>query len=260
MSTDARQADRVQSVRNAWVNALRSEVLHERSIDLARIANVGQWIASYADADGSNAYPTQETLAILAGCTDETVSRAIKVLVAVGMLAKKRRPNTSTTYQLLMPVRRPDWAAHMHLFTETRQRRAYAARKAKAAAALDPEPVRGRGPDTVHSGVPEPVRGGVPGGSDTVRRRGRTPSVDGFRTPSVAGGTSTPPTSGRYPLPDQDTADLSPQPQVRAGTRGENDHSAPTNPPSNTAPPQPVDALAEFRRAREKIRGRRDTA
>jgi hypothetical protein len=57
--TELSDSDRVQSVRNAWTNALRAEVLRVgRTIpEVARVAAVGMWIATYTDADGSNAFP-----------------------------------------------------------------------------------------------------------------------------------------------------------------------------------------------------------
>lgn len=242
MTTDGPDK-RVQSVRNAWINALRDETLRVCNKEQARVAHVGQMIATYADADGSNAFPGQDTIAVLVGGTDEAVARAIKVLVAVGMLSKKRRPNAPAIYQLLMPVQRPDWTKHMHLYTESRQKRAHTAKKIRDAEERtgkpkeNPEPVRGRVPEPVHGGVPEPVHGGVFGtrpwtGSDDsepVHGRPRNPSTDAFRNPSMAGGTSTP-TSGRDPLPHQTVPELPHQPQVRAGARGENDQVSPAAP------------------------------
>ncbi|GAA2838212.1 hypothetical protein GCM10010505_71800 [Kitasatospora aburaviensis] len=236
MATDRPAEQRVQSVRNAWINALRNETLRVANRDQARVAQVGHWIATYADADGGNAWPSRETLAVLCGCTTETVTRAVAVLVAVGILAKRRRPNAPQTYQLLMPTgQRLDWAAHMPLFTETRQKRAHKAKKARemeavlSAGTASTDAVRTASTDC----VPDSVRGGVSGQrpwtpsevSDSVHGRPRTASVDAVRTASVAGGTSTP-TSGRDPHNDPDMADDQPQPQVRAGARPENDQSA----------------------------------
>jgi hypothetical protein len=194
LSTD----DRVQSARNAWVNALRAEVLRvgRRIPEVARVATVGMWIASYADADGSNTFPGRDTLAALSGCSEETVTNAVKVLMGVGLLTRRRRPNASSMYQLLMPLGGGlDWAPHMHHMTDTRQRRAYAKKKeqeiakalAERTASTDAvenpgddgaDSVHRRGPDSVRSGTgpgqrpwtpPESVRGRGP---DSVRSGG----------------------------------------------------------------------------------------
>jgi hypothetical protein len=231
--------DRVQTVRNAWTNALRAEVLRVgRTIpEVARVANVGVWLATYADADGSNAFPGRETLAQLAGCSQETVTRAVKVLIGVGMLARKRRPNASAMYQLLVPVERPEWAAHIHHYTDTRQRKAHAKKKAREVAAMQSaeteETARTASMDAFRTastdGVPDSVHGG---GSepdseapDSVHGRPRKASMDAVRTASMAGVYQYLPTYGRDPDLHHDSADHSPQPQVRAGARGENDRS-----------------------------------
>jgi len=242
LSTD----DRVQSVRNAWINALRAEVLRVgRTIpEVARVATVGMWIATYADADGSNSFPARDTLATLSGCSQETVTRSVKVLMGVALLTRKRRPNSSAVYQLLMPLGGGlDWSSHIHHMTDTRQRKAYAKKKAaetaEAVAALEAQMARkastdavrtastdavdtpGNGSDSVRGRLPDSVRSGgsEPRSSnpDSVHGRPRTASVDAFRTASVAGVYQYPPTSGRDPLPDHDMAGLSPQPQTRAG-------------------------------------------
>ncbi|MFF8656777.1 helix-turn-helix domain-containing protein [Streptomyces huasconensis] len=228
--------DRVQSVRNAWTNALRAEVLRVgRTIpEVARVVTVGMWIATYADADGSNSFPSRETLATLSGCSQETVTRCVKVLMGVGALVRKRRPNASSVYQLLVPTGRLDWDKHIHFVTETRQRKAYAKKKAESIA----EATRTASTDAIRTasvvGVPDSVRGGGSEPSedtpDSVHGRPRKASVDAVRTASVAGVYQYLPTSGRDPLPDQDTADLSPQPPVRAGARGENDSSEEPHP------------------------------
>ncbi|MEW2300241.1 helix-turn-helix domain-containing protein [Streptomyces sp. NPDC006655] len=223
--------DRVQSVRNAWTNALRAEVLRvgRRIPEVARVATVGMWIATYADADGSNAFPGRDTLATLAGCSQETVTRAVKVLMGVGVLTRKRRPNASAMYQLLLPLgsKGLDWDSHIHHMTDTRQRKAHAKAKAERIAEVTrtastdavenpgdttPDSVRGRVPDSVRSGGSEPPRPDP----DSVRGRPRTASVDAFRTASAAGVYQYSPTSGRDPLPDHTLAGLSPQPPKRA--------------------------------------------
>lgn len=229
MSTD----DRVQSARNAWVNALRAEVLRvgRRIPEVARVATVGMWIASYADADGSNSFPGRDTLATLSGCSVETVTNATRVLMGVGLLGRKRRPNASSMYQLLMPLGSGlDWAPHMHHMTNTRQRRDYAKKKAAEIAKAMEErtastdavenPVDDDA-DSVHRRVPDSVRSGGSEPSDqdpdSVRGRPRKTSVDAVRAASVAGVYQYIPTFGRDPLPDKDMAGLSPQVQRRAG-------------------------------------------
>lgn len=222
----------MQSVRNAWINALRAEVLRVgRSIpEVARVVTVGMWIATYADADGSNAFPGRDTLATLSGCSQETVTRSVRVLMGVGVLTRKRRPNASAMYQLLMPLGGGlDWASHIHHVTDTRQRKAYAKKKA----AEIEEATRTASTDAVRTastdGVPDSVRGG---GSeppsvdpDSVHGRPRKASVDAVRTASVAGPYQYRPTYGRDPLPDHMMADHSPQPQVRAREAAEDDSS-----------------------------------
>jgi hypothetical protein len=244
LSTD----DRVQSARNAWTNALRAEVLRvgRRIPEVARVATVGMWLATYADADGSNAFPGRDTLATLAGCSQETVTRAVKVLMGVGVLERKRRPNASSMYQLLLPLGGGlDWAAHIHHMTDTRQRQAYAKKKAQAVAqAVDnsrtasmdavenpSDRVRGRGPDSVRSGGSEPSEIDP----DSVHGRPRKASVDAVRTASVAGVYQYSSTSGRDPFPDHTLAGLSPQPQQRAG-EAVKDESSPSGGAGASAP------------------------
>ncbi|MGI5142187.1 MULTISPECIES: helix-turn-helix domain-containing protein [unclassified Streptomyces] len=214
MSTD----DRVQSVRNAWTNALRAEVLRVgRTIpEVARAAAVGMWIATYTDADGSNAFPARDTLATLSGRSQETVTRAVKVLMGVGLLTRKRRSNASTVYQLLIPTGRPDWAAHIHHMTDTRQRRARQLEKERLVAALT-----------------------------------RTASADAFRTASAAGVYQVPPTYGRDPLPEHDSADHSPKPQTHAGEAAKDDESSRGEGPADTAPAEQPAAAPAFGRCRE---------
>lgn len=231
-------SDRVQSVRNAWTNAVRGEVLRSDIPELPRIVAVGVWIATYADADGSNAYPSRETLARLTGSAPETVTRAVKVLIAVGLLARKRRPNASAVYQLIIPMGRPDWAAHVHLYTDNRQRRARAKQKAEETAAAIEE--RTASADAIREAspadVPDSVPGHLPEGSDSVRGRPRKESADTFRTASPAGAYQYLSTSGRDPLPDHDMAAVEPQPQVRAGEPGKDEFLQPATTERETSP------------------------
>ncbi|MFL4904640.1 helix-turn-helix domain-containing protein [Streptomyces sp. MMS24-I2-30] len=249
MSTD----DRVQSVRNAWTNALRAEVLRVgRAIpEVARVAAVGMWIATYADADGSNAFPGRDTLAALCGCSQETVTRAVKVLMGVGVLTRRRRPNASAMYQLLIPrAGGLDWAEHIHHMTDTRQRLARRREKEQLAAELS----RKASADMVRTasadGVPDSVRVGgsepVPDGPEGVRGRPRKASADAVRTASASGVYQYIPTYGRDPLPDHDMADDSPQPQLRAGEAAE-DESSPGEPPPSGEPEPPATGLNRCR-------------
>ncbi|MGA5330983.1 helix-turn-helix domain-containing protein [Streptomyces griseoincarnatus] len=253
MSTD----DRVQSVRNAWTNALRAEVLRvgRRIPEVARVVTVGMWIATYADADGSNAFPGRDTLAVLSGCSQETVTRAVKVLMGVGVLARRRRPNASAMYQLLMPLgsKGLDWAAHIHHMTETRQRKAHAkakaermSRTASTDAVENPtDSVRGRGPDSVHAGGSEPSETNP----DSVHGRPRKASKDAVRTASAAGVYQYSSTSGRDPLPDHTLAGLEPQPPKRAREALKDESS--TRQGEAAAPPR--DAALAFVRSRPTL-------
>ncbi|MEV7358177.1 hypothetical protein [Kitasatospora sp. NPDC091276] len=196
-TTHTAQGDRTQTVRNAWTNVLRAEVLRVGSRDLAAVARVGVWLATYADADGTNAFPARETLAVLAGCTAESVTRALRVLEGVGMVTKRRRPNATAVYRLVLPVARPNWDQHLHHYTDTRQRKARAAEKAKAIE----EHLRTASP----AGVPDSVPAGgsgqrprtLPTVPDSVPGRPRIASPDAIRTASPAGGYQDLPTYGR---------------------------------------------------------------
>lgn len=230
MSTD----DGVQWVSTAWINAMRDEALRvgRDMPEVARVVGIGVWIATFAGKDGSNAFPSRETLATLAACSQETVTRAVKVLIGVGVLERRRRPNTSAMYQLSTPLgsKGLPWDKHIHHMTETRQRKAHAkakaerlanaARTASVDAVENPagpvenraDSVRGRGPDSVRVGG-----SGTPGnGPDSVRGRPRTASVDAFRTASMDAPTKPFPTSGRDHPPHHNLAGLSPQPPTRA--------------------------------------------
>jgi hypothetical protein len=206
-----------QSPASQWVQSLRASVIKRKDRHLARVAHVGFVMATYANADGTSIRVGQPTLATLTGMSVETVSRAQQVMVGVQILRAKRRPNKTTEYILSFPSEPPDWDGWLPIFTATRQKEAH--RKKKAAeleAAL-------AAVDTVRGGVPDTVHGRIPEQSDTVHGRGTTPSMDGVRTPSVAGGTMSylPPVATS--TEDLETGPHSPQPQVRVGTRGESD-------------------------------------
>lgn len=220
-----------QAPRTAWINAMRSEVLRvgKRIPEVARVVHVGVWIATYADADGGNAFPGRDTLACLAGCSQESVTRCVKVLIGVGALKRRRRPNASSVYELVPEVFLPGglpWEEHMHHYTDTRQRKAHAKKKAEEAAEAaeaariasmdaireDPDGVHGRRPDSVHDGG----SGSRKTGPDRVHGRPRKASVDAVRTASTAGVYKDSSTSGRDPHRDKDGAGHSPQPPKRA--------------------------------------------
>ncbi|MGW5352229.1 helix-turn-helix domain-containing protein [Streptomyces sp. NPDC004031] len=216
MSTDRDRT--VQTPRNAWINRVRDEALRCRRPEVCKAFHIGFILASYADADGSSIFVGQETIAAIAGCTDETVSRCLKLLVAVGLLEKRRRPNKTAVYQLLIPAQRPDWELWAHLYTDTRQARRKAAIKAKEVAdqvaAMKPDTDAERVPDTVPAGgsgnrsrtVSEEFGHRSGTGSDTVLQRGPEPVP--------AGGDQSRPTFGRTQRADQEMAEHSPQPQV----------------------------------------------
>ncbi|MFE0329041.1 helix-turn-helix domain-containing protein [Streptomyces sp. NPDC058960] len=250
MSTD----DRAQWVSTAWINALRDEVLRvgRELPEVARVVTVGVWIATFTEKDGGNAFPSRETLATLAGCSQETVTRAVKVLIGVGVLSRKRRPNTSAVYQLLIPSARPNWAAHIHHMTETRQRKAYARKKAEAfeERTASTDAVRTATTDR----VPDSVRVGGSGqrpwtpssDPDSVHGRPRKASVDAFRTASTDAPTSPTPTYGRDHHTDHIRADHSPKPQTPAREAAE-DESSRSESPSDTATPETPAALSRCR-------------
>lgn len=217
----------MQTVRNAWINRVRDEALRMRRPEVSKCVHIGMLIATYADADGSNAFPSGATLAAIAGCTEETVTRCVRVLVAVGLLERKRRPNRSAMYRLIVPMQRPDWVPHMHLYTDTRQARrkrelkekevaeALAAREAEAARNPSQNGVRG----PLQKGVPDTVPAG--GSEESGTRSGTPPEPVPRRVPEPvpAGGDQYIPTSGRDPQSDHNLAGHSPQPPTPAGPR-----------------------------------------
>ena len=234
---------RVQTPRNAWINALREEALREHRPEVSKAAHIGVWIATYADADGGNAFPSGETLAAIAGCTRDTVIRCVRLLVAVGMLTKQRRPNKPAVYQLVIPMQRPDWAAHMHVWGESRQ--AAARRKAKEKEMTEHLARKSSADDNGESsgddnrkssaddsgGGPEVVRGGASGSRPGTTTEGsgsrpRTPpEVAPGRLPEVVpgGGDQYPLPKGRDPHPDHDVSGSPTQPDTRAGEGEPND-------------------------------------
>ncbi|MGV9427142.1 zinc finger domain-containing protein [Streptomyces sp. NPDC003656] len=213
----------VQALRTAWMNRMRAEALRMRRPEVSKIVHVGWVIASYADSDGSGAYPGNDTIAAIVGSAEETVTRAKAVLKALDVLVEKRRPNQSTQYRLRQPLGNAlDWDAHLHLYTNTRQQRAkqaakekkiiehLAAREAELAAARNPVQNADRNPvqngvqdsrNPFPPGVPEPGAERVPvepAGSEPVPAGGsETPAPD----PGTRSGTGSEPVLERGPEP-----------------------------------------------------------
>ncbi|MFJ6540580.1 helix-turn-helix domain-containing protein [Streptomyces sp. NPDC091385] len=233
----------VQAPRTAWTNRLRAEALRMRRPEVSRIVYVGWVIASYADPDGSGAFPGNDTIAAIVGCSEETVTRAKRVLKALEVLVEKRRPNTSSLYRLQQPLGDAlDWDAHLHLYTDTRQARRKKAIKEKeisehlAARAADlaasrnpvrngdresrnpfppgvPEPGAERGP-----GIPEPVPAGgsetLPPDSGTRSGTGAEPGAERVPEPVPAGGLQRELDKG----PDKDRAEPGRRPPLSPGS------------------------------------------
>lgn len=234
---------RVQSVRNAWINCLRKEALEKRRADVSACVQIGVWIATFADADGSKSYPSAETLGGIVHCTDETVGRAVKVLLAVGLLQRRRRRNKESEYQLVMPVQPVDWDEHLHLYTDTRQKRRKAELKKKAIAKLlaaqeEAEQIDKVVPERVSEPVStrdrdiqKPVPAGSSEGAENRETRSGTVEEpvpersEEVQKPVPAGGDQDNPASGRDPEPQPQLAEPVPRPTVRAGARGEDDFS-----------------------------------
>ncbi|MFI1535491.1 zinc finger domain-containing protein [Streptomyces anandii] len=228
----------VQAPRTAWMNRMRAEALRMRRPDVSKVVHIGWIIASYADSDGTNAFPKTPTIAAIAGSSEETVTRAKSVLKALGVLGEKRRPNQPSEYSLLQPLGdRLDWDAHMHLYTDTRQARRKKAIKEKEIAEFladgrnpvqngDRNPVRNgdhKSRNPFPTGVPEPVPAGgteIPG-----TRSGTGPEPDAERVPEPvpAGGVQRDPYLRRDKRPDKELADLEPQPQDARANRPTNE-------------------------------------
>lgn len=240
----------MQSPKAKWILALRAEVLRPRLREqltarqlrhLALVGTVGNWIASFADADGGGAYPERETIAALAGCSVETVSRAVRVLVGLGVLQRKRRPNQSPVYQLVVPVGVLDWPAALDWFGESRQE------KARRKASVDA--LRKASVDC----VPEGVRGRSPSDPESVRGRPWKASVDAVRKASVDAPTTTHlPAVGDH-HPDQEMAEVQ---QPSTGRAHAKPKPAPIQPPILAAVPHPPDEYRATRAAeRDRKRG-----
>ncbi|MFE5140387.1 helix-turn-helix domain-containing protein [Streptomyces fagopyri] len=205
--------ERVQAPRTAWMNRMRAEVLRMRRLDVAKIVHVGWAIASFADSDGTNCHPGTDTIATIVGSGEETVSRAKKVLKALGVLTEKRRPNDNSEYLLHQPVGAAplDWEAHLYLYTDTRSARRKKKEKEQELAAhlakREAELAEQRNP--VQNGVRNPVRNGdqdsrnpfppgVPEGPDPVPAGGSEPPS---QPPGTRSGTGSEPGAERVPEP-----------------------------------------------------------
>ncbi|MFI5880895.1 hypothetical protein [Streptomyces sp. NPDC051554] len=225
----------VQAPRTAWMNRMRAEALRARRPEISKIVHVGWVIASYADSDGTNACPKTPTIAAIVGSSEETVTRAKRVLKALDVLVEKRRPNTSSEYRLQQPMVNGtlDWDAHLHLYTDTPQARHkkkakerqiaehLAVREQELAAARNPsqegfQEVRNPFPQ----GVPEelePVPAGgsetPPGGSGTRSGTGAEPVAERDPEPVPAGGEQREEHKG----PDKDAVGAGPRPPVSLG-------------------------------------------
>ncbi|MEW2164350.1 helix-turn-helix domain-containing protein [Streptomyces sp. NPDC007084] len=193
------------------MNRLRDETLRMRRPEISQIVHVGWIIASYANADGTNACPGTDTIAGIAGCSEETVSRSKKVLRALGVLHEQRRPNNSSMYTLLtITAQRLDWAAHLHLYTDTRQSRRKKRLKEKEIqelldadaqeAASEPDAERGPEPDAERGPEPDAERG--PGVRNPFPAGGPEPvPAGGTETPGTRSGTGAEPDAERVPEP-----------------------------------------------------------
>lgn len=222
---------------------MRHEVLVDGRRDLARLAMIGLWMSTFANADGTSITVSREKIATLCGVAPETVSRAYRALKGVGLIRGRRRPNKAAEHVLTIPIGSGplDWDTWLPEFTESRQRLAHRRKKAAEMEAVIAEMesrsasvdavadgVHGRcpdGSDSVRGCVPDGVRGGCSedpdDGPDSVRGRYRMASMDAVRMASVAGGTMSylPPVVTS--TEDLDTGSHSPQPQVGVATLGE---------------------------------------
>ncbi|MCI3277570.1 zinc finger domain-containing protein [Streptomyces cylindrosporus] len=150
--------------RTAWMNSLRDEALRMDRPEISKVVHIGWVIASYANSDGTNADPATATIATVAGCSDETVSRAKKVLKALGVLEEQRRPNSNSVYRLVpLEAGCLDWDVHMNLYTDNPQarhkKRVKEQKLAEQMASGAAEPAAGRTP--LQNGVRNPSRNGV---------------------------------------------------------------------------------------------------
>lgn len=203
-----------------------------RDADVSKIVHIGLILATYANADGSSAWPSVPTLAAVAGCAEDVVSRSLAALVGVGLLRRKRRPNSTAMHTLIIPLGTDPlvWDPHLAPFAKARaaaaRRRARSAERARNPVPTgDPEPRPDRERTRVPSGDPEPRPVGGSGEGGTPSRRGTEHRPDDGPEPRRVGGVHgqlLPPVGD--PLTDTDVPGPVPQPQVRAREAGKTDH------------------------------------
>ncbi|MGW0800324.1 zinc finger domain-containing protein [Streptomyces sp. NPDC002692] len=205
--------ERVQAPRTAWMNRMRAEALRMNRNDVSKIVHVGWVIVSFANSDLTSCHPGTDTIATIVGCSEETVSRAKKVLKALGVLTEKRRPNDNSEYFFNLPVgnEQLDWEAHLHYYVNTRQAERKKKEKAKEIAAhlakreaelaAQRNPVRNGFRNPVRNGDQEsrnPFPPGVPDGPEPVPAGGSEPPS---QTPGTRSGTGSEPGAERGPEP-----------------------------------------------------------
>lgn len=89
----------MRNVTNAWIRAVRD---HGGSLEpRARLA--AMVIASYADPDGSNCWPSVATVARGMGVSERTAQRALDDLEQAGWLVRWFRSGGSTVFRFLLP-------------------------------------------------------------------------------------------------------------------------------------------------------------
>jgi hypothetical protein len=230
-----REDDRTESVRSAWTRCLRKEALRMRDADVSKIVHIGLVLATYANADGTNAWPAVPTLATIAGCAEDVVSRSMAALVGIGLLRRKRRPNETPMHVLVIPLGSEPlvWEPHLEPFVKARA--ATARRRARSAERnRNPVPtgVPEQRPDgvrnTVPTGVPEHRPDGGSEGPGTLSRRGTEHRPDRVPEHRPVGGVHGQllPTVGD-PLTDTDVLGLVGQPQVGAREAAPQDQFSP---------------------------------
>lgn len=150
------------SFRAEWQRRIRRESLHftQECVKKRRPANerqayadvftAGMWLSTYANFDGSDAFPSQETLAMLTGMSKERLRQCLKVLALTGALRTKRRPNSNSGYMLqplIGPVGSIPVERHIRLVLETRSKKRHTKDKAQR--------IDGPGADGVHARSPD---------------------------------------------------------------------------------------------------------
>ncbi|RFU83585.1 hypothetical protein DY218_27135 [Streptomyces triticagri] len=242
------------SYRAEWQRRMRAECLH--FVDRARktrkpaahrkaiadVFGVALWCSTYANPDGTRAFPEVATLAALTGMSEERTRNCLKVALLAGAMSRKRRKYTSSEYRLdavVGPVGALPVERHLHLVTETRSKDRHLKQKALDAeqaaherAAQDIENrVRAR-----TSEPQEPVPARDSDESETRARRGSSIPETRARTPQkpVRARIEKPVRAGGVQIPDTGPpTDLGGetvfQPEVSRGAAPANDE-IPANP------------------------------